>query len=135
MLNKKSIKLVEDFIECIENSEGRHKLTQIISTDCVSHGTCLGVEDVNTVVEMQSYIEKIHHAFSDFQIKIKDLFGDDERICLRFEGQGIHDGNALFGVPAFNEEITYDSFNIFKVEDGKIKEHWGTSNLYQKMTS
>ncbi|WP_196891607.1 ester cyclase [Aureivirga marina] len=135
MLSKKNKKIVDDFIECIVDSEKHHKLTELLYPDCVSHGTCLGVDDVNTVIEMRSYIEKIHNAFSDFKIEIKDVFGDNDRVCLRFEGEGIHDGNPLFGVPAFNEKVIYDSFNIFKIEDGKIREHWGTSNLYQRMTS
>ncbi len=135
MLSVENKKLVADFIDCLVYSEKGKKLTEILISDCISHGTCLGVEDVNTIVEMRNYIEKIHHAFSDFSIEVKDVFGDDDKICFRFEGKGIHDGNSLFGVPAFYKTVVYDSFNIFKIKNGKIKEHWGTSNLYQRMTS
>jgi predicted SnoaL-like aldol condensation-catalyzing enzyme len=52
------------------------------------------------------------------------LVADGDRVVYHSFGRSTHTG-PLFGVPACGREVTFHSLEIWRVEDGKIVEHWG----------
>lgn len=69
-------------------------------------------------------IELYHTAFPDMKIKIKECFGDGEKLTVFATFSGTNKG-AMMGIPATNKKVSIDGIDILKFEKDKITEHWG----------
>ena len=65
----------------------------------------------------------LHSVWSDPQMVINEMIGEDDRVMARWTFRGTHIGE-LFGIPATGKEISYSGINIFRVENGKLAESW-----------
>ncbi len=74
-----------------------------------------GVKDV---------IASLRNAFSDFHLEIEDLAVDHDKVWIRMVGSGTNDGSFM-GHPPTGRTMRTDVFDICRVRDGKIVEHWG----------
>jgi steroid delta-isomerase-like uncharacterized protein len=62
-------------------------------------------------------------AFPDFHIAIEDLLVDDDKVVMRYRGQGTHGGPSGPAAPT-NKAVTYTGIAIFRISNGKIAEEW-----------
>ena len=65
------------------------------------------------------------------------LVAEGDRVVYHSFGTSTHTGTA-FGVPATGREATFHSLEIWRVDDGKIVEHWGgmreAVRFYEQLT-
>ena len=77
-------------------------------------------------------------AMTDFQSSVDDLVAEGDRVVCRTTVSFTHSG-ALFGVPATGKRVTYTSLEMWRIENGKIVEHWGglreAARIYEALTS
>jgi len=106
---------------------------EVISPDQIEHqyygpGHAPGAEGVKAV------IGSLKRAFSDFHLAIEDLVVDGDRVWLRMTATGTNDGSFM-GHPPTGRPIRSDVFDVVRVRDGRIVEHWGVpdrlSTLFQ----
>lgn len=69
-------------------------------------------------------ISLYHTAFPDMKIKIKECFGDGEKLTVYSTFTGTNKG-AMMGIPATNKKVSIDGIDIIKFEKDKISDHWG----------
>jgi predicted ester cyclase len=81
-----------------------------------NHAT--GAEGVKAV------ISSLHRAYSDFRLAIEHLAVDGGLVWLHMKGSGTHDGPFMGHAPT-GRPMTIDVFDLLRVEDGRIVEHWG----------
>ena len=66
-----------------------------------------------------------------------DLIAEGDLVVHRSTGRHRHVGE-LFGVPATGREVTIEHVEMWRVQDGKIVEHWGGigagGQLYRALT-
>ena len=62
-------------------------------------------------------------AFPDAHFAIEDLFGEGDRVAMRFRGQFTHKG-PFMGIPPSGKRITMTGIDVFRLKGGKIVEHW-----------
>jgi steroid delta-isomerase-like uncharacterized protein len=67
----------------------------------------------------------IHDAFDEIRYDVEDLFGTGDRVALRSTFNGVHNGE-LFGHPATGRRVSVAQIHVFRVEDGRVAEHWAT---------
>lgn len=77
-----------------------------------------GAEGVKAVVS------SLRRAFSDFHLQIEDLAVDGDKVWLRMVGSGTNDGSFM-GNPPSGRRMRTDVFDVLRVRDGKLVEHWG----------
>lgn len=77
-----------------------------------------GAEGVKAVVS------SLRSAFSDFHLEIEDLTVDGDKVWIRMTGSGTNDGSFMGHAPT-GRRMQTDVFDICRVVDGKIVEHWG----------
>jgi predicted ester cyclase len=95
----------------------------LTADDLVEHqnfgpGHAPGAEGVKAV------ISSLRRGFSDFHLEIEDLAVDGDKVWLRMAGSGINDGPFMGNAPTGRKMCT-DVFDVIRVRDGKIVEHWG----------
>ena len=74
-------------------------------------------------------------AFPDMQITIEDLFAEGDRVAWRLTVRGTHQG-AFQGIPPTGKAVTFAAFEMARIENGKMAEHWGgpdTLSLLQQL--
>jgi predicted ester cyclase len=73
---------------------------------------------------VKAVIASLHRAFSDFHLEIDDLAVDGDKVWLRMLASGTNDGSFM-GHPPTGRPMRTDVFDVLRVEDGRIVEHWG----------
>ena len=96
---------------------------ELAADDLVEHqdfgpGHALGPEGVKAV------ISSLRRGFPDFHLEIEDIAVDGDKVWLRMAGSGTNDGSFM-GNPPTGRRMRTDVFDLIRVRDGKIVEHWG----------
>jgi predicted ester cyclase len=96
---------------------------ELTSPDLVEHqdfgpGHAPGADGVRAV------IASLRRAFSDFHLAIEDLVVDGDKAWVRMRATGTNDGSFM-GHPPTGGRIRTDVFDVIRVRDGRIVEHWG----------
>ena len=77
-------------------------------------------------------------AFADRELLSEALVADGDLVVHRASSRARHVAPAL-GVPATGREVEVHHVEMWRVEDGKIVEHWGgigeAHHLYEQLTS
>ena len=66
----------------------------------------------------------LHAVFSDLQITIDDMFAEGDRVVYRGTGRGTQQA-AFQGIAPTSKQIAVSVIEIFRIENGKIADHWG----------
>jgi predicted ester cyclase len=96
---------------------------ELVDPSLVEHqnygpGHAPGAEGVKAV------IASLHRAYSDFHLEIEHLSVDGELVWLHMKGGGTNDGSFM-GNPPTGRKMQIDVFDLLRVRDGRLVEHWG----------
>ena len=105
-------------------SQGRTAVVDdLVAADSVEHqlrepGHPVGPAGVKAV------IASLRRAFSDFRLTVEDLAVAGEVVWTRNLATGTHDG-PFRHLPPTGRRISITVFDVMRVADGRIVEHWG----------
>ena len=74
-------------------------------------------------------------AFPDLTITIEDMIAEGDRVSVRMTVTGTHQGT-FAGIAPTGKKFTISAFEVVRIENGKIAEHWGgpdTFDLLQQL--
>jgi len=97
---------------------------ELVTSDMVEHQS-FGPDHAAGPEGVKSVIRSLRAAYSDFRLQIEDFSVDGDRIWARCVGTGTNDG-VFMGHPPTGKSIRIDVFELVRVHDGKIVEHWGS---------
>lgn len=72
------------------------------------------------VIEMRHIFEA---AMPDFTLTIDDMIAEDDKVLVRWTGEGTHTGD-LMGIPATHRRTRWTAMSISRIEDGVMVEGW-----------
>ena len=116
-------------IEEIMNQRNLAVFDELHSPDYVCHiisRTIQGPEPFKQLLSM------VFTAFPDLHYTIEDLFGEGDRVVVRYTSRGTHKGD-LMGIPPTGKQVTVTGTDIMRVANGKILEEWINSDLMQQL--
>ena len=96
-------------------------LGEFVADDVMVDGTRVGLE------AYKASLEAVVRAFEDYRWEITGLVIEEPWIAARFHTTGTHTGTFL-GVPATGRAVTTRELAMYRVEDGKWAEVWGTAD-------
>lgn len=64
----------------------------------------------------------------DLQVAIEAVVASPDKFAASFVYSGTHNG-PLFGVAPTGKRLRFTSCDIFRLQDGKIAEHWGMGDI------
>ena len=67
-------------------------------------------------------------AMPDLKVAIEAVVADKDHVAASFVYSGTHKGT-YFGVAPTGRTLRFTSCDIFRVEDGRIVEHWGMGDI------
>jgi len=120
-----NITLISDFAQQVFVNKDLSNLNQFMHDDYIQH---------NPFVEQGSdgfkhFFETWFTAIPDFQYELKNLIVNDEFIWVYGSYSGTHT-NEWLGISATQAKYQFDAVDIFRVEDGKLAEHWDVLDLH-----
>jgi steroid delta-isomerase-like uncharacterized protein len=77
----------------------------------------------------QEFFSAWFAASSDFKHEVKKLAVDGDLVWVYGTYSGTHSGDWL-GMPATGKSYHFDAVDIFRVEDGKLAEHWDVLDVH-----
>ncbi len=99
-------------------------LDEVLHPEVVDHvGNATGIE------WWRMMGEKLHTTFPDLEFTIEDIFAEGDKVALRLTMRGTHRGTEmpmLAGVEPTGKQVVWSHIHLFRLEDGKIMEHWAT---------
>jgi steroid delta-isomerase-like uncharacterized protein len=68
----------------------------------------------------------------DARFTIEDIIAEGDRVVVRWTNHGTNIGDFL-GAPATNKPFATEGIDVYRVEDGKLAEHWHVVDVYGQM--
>lgn len=81
----------------------------------------------------REHAELLFAAFPDIKVTVDEIFGAADRIAVRVTLTGTHRGEFL-GNAGTGKTISYKSYEIYRVADGKLAEEWICSDMLTLLT-
>lgn len=123
--NKSNLSLMSDFAQQVFVNKDLSKLNQYMNEDYIQHNPFVaqGSEGFKT------FFNNWFSAIPDFNYELKNIIANEDFIWVYGSYSGTH-SNEWLGIPASHAEYQFDAVDIFRVEDGKLAEHWDVMDLY-----
>ena len=85
----------------------------------------------NELDGIKRHIQWLRTAYPDFHMTIEDVVADGDKVWMRLSARGTNTG-PLYGPPT-GKTMAVDVFEVCRLENGRIVEHWGVSDRYAQM--
>jgi predicted ester cyclase len=72
-------------------------------------------------------VSRLHHQLSDLRFDIQDIAVAGDRVWMRMRVSGTNTGPVM-GHPPIGRQVAIDVFDVVRVADGRIVEHWGVAD-------
>jgi predicted ester cyclase len=96
---------------------------ELIADDLVEHQN-FGPDHAPGAEGVRAVIRSLRDAFPDFRLEIQDLVVTGDVVWTRNVATGTNHGSFLGNAPT-GGRIRIDVFDVLRVVDGRVVEHWG----------
>ncbi len=121
--------LARRVFEEVLNQRRLELLDQLAVSDYIEHnplpGQRTGVDGINDRYTM------LFEAF-DSTFAVDDVIAEGDKVVLRWTQAGRHIG-PIFGRPATDRTFRTTGIEIWRVENGKLAEHWDAVDIFGQM--
>jgi predicted SnoaL-like aldol condensation-catalyzing enzyme len=76
------------------------------------------------------FFDVIFKAIPDFRYTLKKMVAEDDIVMAYSATTGTHTGGEWLGKKATGNTLDYNVVDIFRVQDGKIAEHWDVADTF-----
>jgi steroid delta-isomerase-like uncharacterized protein len=124
--------LIERFYRDVIEGGKLNLIDELSTDDFVDHEEALpgqppGKEGI------RYFVNAVRTAFPDIRVKsLEPTLADGNMEACHVVLTGTHRGE-LAGVAGTGKSVEFDGTDIIRVEDGKVAEHWGTTNNLRLM--
>lgn len=77
----------------------------------------------------KQFFSILHTAFPDMRATIENLVAQGDMVAARLVVTGTHRGD-FAGIPPTEKQVSVQVFDLCRVIDGKMTEHWGLSDQF-----
>lgn len=102
------------------------RLPEVISDKLISRNLFPGVPEGLEGLKMLAQGKRA--GFPDAKEKIETIFSEGNVVAMLTRFKATHKGDFV-GIPATGKKVDFPQIHIFRVEDGKIVEHWGVNDI------
>ena len=103
---------------------------ELVADDFVDHEEFPGIPPTKDGVAQ--FFAMTRSAFPDMQFEAREVLGDDDLVNARFVFTGTQQGEFM-GVPATGKRVEVGGFDLVRIRDGQVTEHWGVMDAMALM--
>ena len=100
-------------------------LTSLMRDDYIQHNPLVRQGSKG----FQDFFQAWFEASPDFRFELKQIVSEGDKVWVYGTYSGTHQGDWL-GIPATGNAYKFDAVDIFRVQDGKLAEHWDVLDVY-----
>jgi steroid delta-isomerase-like uncharacterized protein len=116
--NKASVRRLYDSL----NAGDVTALADTLADDVVEHEELPGLTpDKAGVIQ---FFKGCMASIEGFRMNVEEIIAEGDRVSVRAKVTGKHTGEFM-GIPATGAQLSVGLADYFRVEGGKVKEHWG----------
>jgi len=120
---EKNKKLVERLCSTVFQNHDFSYLDEIMMDDYIQHN-----EDAQQgKAGFIKFHEHFFKAMPDFTYTVKRIVAEDDIVMMHSTVTATHQGEWL-GNPPTGNKLNFDTVDIFRIENGKIAEHWDVAD-------
>lgn len=82
---------------------------------------------------LYQHVEMFEKGFPCYRLKAEDMIEENNKVAVRAVFMGTHSGE-FNGIPATGKEVNLPFTIIYRLEGGKIAEHWLEANQLALLT-
>lgn len=120
-MSAESKALLNRFFEGV-NAGDLSVIDEVIADDFVEREEFPGISPDKAGVKQ--FFEMFRGAFPDFRMEPRETVAEGDLLCVRSVTTGTHEGEFL-GVPPTGKRIEAAGFDMVRIRDGQVTEHWG----------
>jgi len=122
-------KLVETLCTTVFQKHDFSKLDEIMRDDYIQHN-----EDTpQGKAGFKEFFKQMFRAMPDFTYTTKKIVAEGDIVMMYSTTTATHAGEWL-GNPPTGNKLNFDVVDIFRIEDGKIAEHWDVADTLKLFT-
>lgn len=128
MSTEENKRLVQRYVAEVANRHELAVIEELIAATYTHHGDNGKTQEVRGPICVQQNVAATTAAFPDANWAIDDMIAEGDKVVYRWTATGTHQGKFL-GVAATGKPIKITGVTIFRIENGKIAERWGSADL------
>jgi predicted ester cyclase len=105
-------------------NKGNLEVVDELTSPALSEHQNFGPDHAPGAAGVRAVVESLRRAFSDFRLTIEELTTAGDAVWLRMVATGTNDGSFMGNAPT-GRPIRIDVFDVIRVQDGRMVEHWG----------
>jgi steroid delta-isomerase-like uncharacterized protein len=105
-------------------------IDELIADDFVDHEVFPGLTPNKEGVKQLFAV--LRSAFPDLGMDVREILADGDLVSTRVVATGTHQGDFM-GMPSSGNKIEVQLFDIVRVRDGQVTEHWGLMDAMSMM--
>jgi steroid delta-isomerase-like uncharacterized protein len=113
------------FAEEVFGKKDFSQLDRFVRADYIQHNPLVAHGSAG----FRQFFESWFKASPDFKHEVKQIAVAGDRVWVYGTYSGTHAGDWL-GLPATGRAYSFDAVDIFRIEDGKLAEHWDVLDIY-----
>ena len=123
-LSKRNKRVVERLINTVFINHDLSSLDEIMRDDYIQNNDIAAQGKAGFIALFkQTFI-----AMPDFKYQINRLVAEDDYVVAYCTTSGTHNGGEWLNIPPRGGKLHFDVVDIFRVQDGKIAEHWDVAD-------
>jgi predicted SnoaL-like aldol condensation-catalyzing enzyme len=122
-------RLVETLCNTVFKNHDFSKLDEIMKDDYIQHNP----DTPQGKSGFKEFFEEIFDAIPDFSYTMKRIVAEGDFVMMYSSTTGTHEKEWL-GNPPTGNKLNFDVVDIFRIEDGKIAEHWDVADTLKLFT-
>jgi predicted ester cyclase len=105
-------------------NQGRLEVCEELTDPSLAEHQDFGPRHASGAEGVKAVVTSLRRAYSDFHLAIEHLAVDGDLVWLHMKGSGTNDG-PFMGNPPTGRSMEIDVFDLIRVADGRMVEHWG----------
>jgi predicted ester cyclase len=105
-------------------------IDELVADNFIDHEEFPGLEPNKE--GLKQFFSMLHSAFPDLRMEVHQLLADDDLASARVTATGTHEGEFM-GLQPGGRWIDVQIFDIVRISDGQVTEHWGVVDAMTMM--
>ena len=81
---------------------------------------------------LKEAIQRVQSGITDERMEIEDVIAEGDRVAVRLTSSATHTGDFM-GMPATGKRYEIGEIHIFRLDDGRVAEHWHQADFMGMM--
>jgi predicted SnoaL-like aldol condensation-catalyzing enzyme len=119
-------RLVEAFCAAVFVDHDLSGLDDFMADDYIQHNPDVAQGKAG----FREFFETTFRAIPDFRYTLKKIVAEGDLVFVHSTTTGTHTGGEWLGVAPTGNRLSFDVVDMFRMEDGKLAEHWDVADTY-----